>query len=134
MEKTYLKLKLCEARLVNKAPVKILKLSGEVDLASYSDLTEFLKYHLGLNDWPLVIDLDGVTFMDSTGGLRLLLSAADVYGFDRLAIVNANENIKRLFQFANLANSFSLYPNLGQAIKALSVSNDTETSELNKSA
>lgn len=52
----------------------LLELHGEVDVASASEAERELKRAQALAPSELVIDLDGLTFMDSTG-VRLLIQA-----------------------------------------------------------
>ena len=54
------------------------RLEGELDMATAGSLTELLRGVAG-NDTPLVLDLSGVSFMDSSG-LRALLEGAGLPG------------------------------------------------------
>lgn len=132
MEEKYLKMNSAEAKFIYRRNICLLKLSGEIDVSCYPELTKFLKCHLDLRDCPVIFDLNKVTFMDSTGGLRIMLEVAESLGSGRIAIVNANDNIKRLFKLTNMTNLFPLYNDLGQATQALSTVSDN--TKLKKSA
>ena len=68
-----------------------LCLSGELDLSSTSTLTDALAAHDGQE---VVLDLAGVTFLDSTG-IRALVEARRARAGVR--VVNPTEAIRRLF-------------------------------------
>jgi anti-sigma B factor antagonist len=53
----------------------ILSVSGEIDIASAAALREAIEHALGSGNRGLVMDLDGVSFMDSSG-LNVLAGAA----------------------------------------------------------
>lgn len=52
------------------------RLEGELDMATAGDLSEVLRA-AATDDDPLVLDFEGVSFMDSSG-LRALLEGADL--------------------------------------------------------
>lgn len=94
----------CEAAFANRPGIIILKLSGEIDFSCYRDLMAFLKRKLGADPRPMVFDLSAVSFMDSTGGLRLLLEISDAVGRHRFAVAGANKNIANLMRSANISH------------------------------
>jgi len=55
----------------------VLVIRGEVDLATYDEVSRLLHEHLEVADGDLRIDLSEVTFF-SAAGVRALLEAADV--------------------------------------------------------
>ncbi len=80
-----------------------LRLEGDVDLATASEIEGRLR---GLEqDSPplLVVDLRGVTFLDSTG-LRLIISADRRARENkrRLVLVRGKESVDRVFRLALL--------------------------------
>ena len=72
-----------------------VRLEGEIDCSNCDELTQIL--HKAVNDAPLnvVVDLGGVTFMDSSG-LRCLLQAAEyASGRDGQLVVERASGIVR---------------------------------------
>jgi anti-anti-sigma factor len=83
----------------------LVALDGELDLASVSQVTEVLD---GLQPRPdglrhIVLDLRGLTFMDSTG-LHTLLKQSDYARVNRhnLAVVRGTDAIQRLLKLTGV--------------------------------
>jgi len=85
----------------------ILVVCGEVDLASAPALEQTLRNAEREVTREIVIDLAGVTFMDSTG-LHLLLDARDraSHGGYRLRYRNIPPQAERLFEIAGSIDRF----------------------------
>ncbi len=87
--------------------VLTLALEGEVDLASVNDLDEALATALARDNPIVVIDLDGVTFMDSTGLHFLVRLRNRVKESSRqLLLARASRFVQRLLQTSGLSDSF----------------------------
>jgi anti-anti-sigma factor len=87
----------------------VVRLAGELDLSQADNFSEELSRADATSPDVLVVDLRGVSFMDSTG-LRLLLAAlrrADSAG-RRLVIVRGQEQVRELFRVARLDDVFEL--------------------------
>lgn len=108
-----------EVKYVFKAGIGLISLEGEIDYAIYPELNKFLSAIFDAKDCPLIIDLSRVTFIDNTGGLRAIRETAGRIGLDRVAIVNANDNIKRLLVKADMSE-FAQFTNVAKASAALS--------------
>lgn len=82
----------------------LVRLAGELDIATAPRAEEELQQaEEGAGSGTVVIDLAGLTFMDSTG-LRMLV-AADARAHDRgrrLAIVRGPEAVQRVIQLTGL--------------------------------
>lgn len=86
-----------------------VRLAGELDLSNADYFHEELTRAEAREPAALVIDLSGVSFMDSTG-LRLLLSAlrrAQAEG-RRLVVVQGQEQVRDLFRIAGLEDVFEV--------------------------
>ena len=64
-------------RTLETVPPNVLVIRGEVDLATYDEVSRLLHEHLEVADGDLRIDLSEVTFF-SAAGVRALLEASDV--------------------------------------------------------
>ena len=98
-----------EGSLTRSRPQAVLALAGEFDAASASDAQ---KRMFGLDLRPggrLVLDLSGLTFMDSTG-IRMILRA-DEYARGhgaRLVVVRPPGNVMRVLELVGLDEQLEL--------------------------
>lgn len=77
----------------------VVRLEGELDLAGVPELQEALHSAQHGNISQMVVDLRGLTFLDSSG-LGVLI-AADTAGRDghvAVSFVRGNETVQRVFQ------------------------------------
>ena len=75
-----------------------ITVAGELDLATAPELRAVLD---GVNGTDTVtVDLDTTTFVDSQG--LATLTAAKQHLEGRLRIVNARDNVRRVFEITNL--------------------------------
>jgi anti-sigma B factor antagonist len=96
----------------------LVRLVGELDLSQAEALSEELARAEATEPATLVIDLRGVSFMDSTG-LRLLLAAlrrAEPAG-RRLVLVRGQEQVRDLFRVARLDDVFELVDDPDEAFR-----------------
>lgn len=105
---------------VDQGDWAVIALDGEIDLASLDDLAQTLsrKWNPTKN---LLIDLCGVSFMDSTG-LRWLfdtyLDLVEAHREMRL-IVPEGGHIERLLSIVGAEQVFLIYRNLDKALERL---------------
>lgn len=76
-----------------------IKVTGELDLASAPRLRDACSNAAGSGDGRLVLDLAGVTFIDSTG-IHGLIGAYEAYA-DRLRIITSPE-VSRMLDLCGL--------------------------------
>jgi anti-sigma B factor antagonist len=89
----------------------ILRPNGEIDLATVGDLDEALRAAEATGAATIVVDLEAVTMLDSTG-LRCLVSAHErslEAGWE-LRIRPGSDHLRRLFELAGLADRLPLTP------------------------
>ncbi len=98
----------------------ILALSGRLDAYTASTLRHSLNDALENGHTALVIDLSGVTFVDSSG-LAVLVSgmkhARQAAGDLHLACLQ--EQVSIIFQLTRLDQAFAISPDVDQALTAL---------------
>jgi anti-sigma B factor antagonist len=95
----------------------VVHVYGELDVATTPDLREVLVRLVGEGSTKLVLDLDGVDFLDSTG-LGTIISAlkrARTHGGD-LRLVCTQARIARLFEITGLDKAVPLLPSLDVAV------------------
>jgi anti-sigma B factor antagonist len=82
------------------APVRGLRLIGELDIATVPSLTEALASLSG--DGPVTLDLSELTFMDSSGIHAILQFASSLDGEGPLTLAHPSENVSRLLEIVAL--------------------------------
>lgn len=96
----------------------VVSVYGELDVASAPTLREQLIELVASGSHKLVLDLEGLDFLDSTG-LGAIISAlkrARTNGGD-LRLVCTQSRIRRLFEITALDKAFPLFPSLDSAIE-----------------
>ncbi len=98
---------------LDESGVTVVTVSGEVDIVAGSPLEEALA---GAGE-HLVVDLSGVTFMDSTG-INALLHAQRRHG--QVAIVcPPSQHVRRLLELTGAGRVVKLYASREEAVAAI---------------
>ncbi|MCC2335534.1 STAS domain-containing protein [Cellulomonas sp. zg-Y766] len=95
----------------------VVHVAGEIDVSSAVRLRERLSLLIAEQHTDLVVDLTGVTFMDSTG-LGLLvgtLKRVRIAG-GRLVLVVASERLLKVFRITGLTQVFTIHDTLEAAL------------------
>lgn len=92
-----------EVNLTEENKESVLSLSGEIDAYTAPQLKESFKSLLELSGQTIIVDMEKVTYMDSTGlGVFIsVLKTAKEKG-SRLKLVNIQDRVYRLFQITGL--------------------------------
>lgn len=99
--------------------VSIVVVEGEVDVQTAAQLRQTLDQEIAEGHVRLVVNLDEVTFLDSTGlgvlvgRLKLVRNAS---GW--LRIVCSSDRILRVFRITGLDKVFGIHPSLDEALAA----------------
>lgn len=96
----------------------VLAVSGEIDIATAPSLREKLHSLLADGKMQLIIDLDEVTFLDSTalGVLVGVLKRARTEGGE-LRIVCNQPRVRKVFEITRLDSAFDLCSSVEDAVK-----------------
>jgi anti-sigma B factor antagonist len=98
----------------------VVSLSGEVDIFTAPRFKECLVGLLDSGVRRLVVDLSGVTFIDSTALGVLIGGVRRVHGIDgTMTIVVATRPVERVLSVTGLDRVFSMYPTRAEALQAL---------------
>lgn len=96
--------------------MSVVRVGGEIDVASAPELAKWLEAVPEGVD--LVVDLSGVTFLDSTG-LGVLVGAWNRCNNSgppcRLALVVSTAEVERLLEVAGLSEVFECFPTIEAA-------------------
>jgi anti-anti-sigma factor len=96
--------------------VTVVKLQGDLDLASAPELKARLTDVVRNGSRRLVLDFSGVTFLDSTA-LSVLVGVQRRLGPDeRLAIASARHSALRVLELSGLAGALRIFPNCDAAL------------------
>jgi anti-sigma B factor antagonist len=97
----------------------IVTLSGEIDMATSPDLRERLHALLGEGRSNMVIDLDGVGFVDSTalGVLVGTMKRARAAGGD-VRLVCTQPRVAKVLEITRLDQAFGTYTSVDGAVEA----------------
>ncbi|MGW7686314.1 STAS domain-containing protein [Kribbella sp. NPDC054772] len=96
----------------------LVQVVGDLDLESAPALTEELKARLGAR--PIVLDLAGIEFMDSSG-LGVLVGAhkdAAAQG-GALLVAAPGPRVHRIFKITKLHKVFALYETVDEAVRTV---------------
>ena len=97
----------------------LLRVSGEVDIASAPRLRETLIGVIAGGQPRVVLDLDGVDFLDSTG-LGVIVSALKrtrTHGGD-LRIVSTRPSVRQLFELTGLDLAMPVVGSAAEAVRS----------------
>jgi anti-sigma B factor antagonist len=95
----------------------VLAVAGEVDVATVPRLREQLHSLVAQGRHHIVVDLEGVDFLDSTG-LGVLVGALKRVRTNggELALVCTQSRIRKVFEVTGLTKVFSLYDSVDEAV------------------
>ena len=95
----------------------VVTVSGEIDLATQGQLRARLNELVVAGHVDLVLDLSGVTFVDSTGLGALIGTRRRVHAFHgSLALVIPNESVMKVFTITGLEKVFAIHDTLDAAL------------------
>jgi anti-sigma B factor antagonist len=98
---------------------EVVDVEGEIDIYTAPRLRELLIDLAGQGHYQLVVNLDKVGFLDSTGLGVLVGGLKRVRPHDgSLDLVCTRERILKIFRITGLTKVFGIYPSVDQAIAA----------------
>ena len=102
-----------------KDDVSVVTVAGEVDVYTAAQLRAALDEEIASGRSHLVVDLDGVSFLDSTG-LGVLVGRLKLVRNSSgwLRIVCSNDRILRVFRITGLDKVFGIHTSLDEALAA----------------
>lgn len=99
-----------------RGDVTVVHVAGEIDVYTAPLLREVLDKQIAAGRTKLVVDLEQVTFMDSTGLGVLVGRLKLVRGQNgSLRIVSAQDRILKVFKITGLDKVFHIYPTVDEA-------------------
>lgn len=93
----------------DKKDYLLLKLIGDLDVYSKEDFKEFTENSLKDIDKDLVIDLEKLDYIDSTGlGMFINIYKGQKDKNRSVKVINPKKNVKKLFKITDLTNLFDM--------------------------
>ena len=103
----------------SKDGIEVVTVEGEIDIYTAPRLRELLIDLVGKGNYQLIVNLDKVSFLDSTGLGVLVGSLKRVRPHDGwLDLVCTQERILNIFRITGLTKVFGIYQSVDQAIAA----------------
>ena len=98
---------------------EVIDVQGEIDISTAPRLRELLIDLVSTGDYQLVVNLDQVGFLDSTGLGVLVGGLRRVRAHDgSLDLVCTQQRILKIFRITGLTEAFGIYETVDQAIAA----------------
>lgn len=95
----------------------LLIVTGQVDMHTSPELRRHLRQSLDKRRTPVVADLTGVSFIDSSGLATLIEALQGVSRYSgKLRLVGLTPAVKNLFQLSNLTSIFEIYDTREEAL------------------
>jgi anti-sigma B factor antagonist len=103
----------------SKDGIEVVNVEGEIDIYTAPRLRELLIDLAGTNNYQLIVNLEKVGFLDSTGLGVLVGGLKRVRAHDgSLDLVCTQERILKIFRITGLTKVFGIYQSVDQAIAA----------------
>jgi anti-sigma B factor antagonist len=103
----------------SKDGIEVVNVEGEIDIYTAPRLRELLIDLVGKGSYQLIVNLDKVGFLDSTGLGVLVGGLKRVRPHDgSLDLVCTQEQILKIFKITGLTKVFGIYQTVDQAIAA----------------
>jgi anti-sigma B factor antagonist len=103
----------------DKDGIELVDVEGEIDIYTAPRLRELLIDLVSKNNYQIVVDLEKVGFLDSTGLGVLVGGLKRVRAHDgSLDLVCTREQILNIFRITGLTKVFGIYETVDQAIAA----------------
>ena len=106
--------------LEEKDDTMVLRLDGEVDVYTAPKLKSRLIDLVDQGKFKIVVDLEKVAFMDSSGLGVLVGGLKRVRSHDgSISLICSQENILKIFRITGLVKIFPIFDNEGQALESV---------------
>ena len=103
-----------------KDDTMVLRLDGEVDVYTAPKLKSRLIDLVDQGKFKIVVDLEKVAFMDSSGLGVLVGGLKRVRSHDgAISLICSQENILKIFRITGLVKIFPIFDNEGQALESV---------------
>jgi anti-sigma B factor antagonist len=96
----------------------VLPLKGEIDLHVSPSVTASLNAMIEKKPKRLVVDLSGVTYIDSAGLAALIEAMQKVEGYGgKFLLAGLQETVRSIFEISRLDRVFQIFPDADTALR-----------------
>ncbi|MCQ2736762.1 MAG: STAS domain-containing protein [bacterium] len=100
--------------------IKLVTVHGDIDVYSSPKVKDALYEIIDAEAYKIVINLEDIRYIDSTGLGVLIGALKKVKGSEgNITVVCSNPQIKKVFTITGLVKIFGIYPNNDEAVNAL---------------
>ena len=108
-----------EIKIKNHEDVKIIALSGDVDMDTSPELRRQLLLLIDQRTPVIMVDLENVTYMDSSGIATFVEGLKNMMAYrGRLKFFRIPTKVKDIFTFSKLDKVFDMYGSMEDALKS----------------
>ncbi len=101
--------------------IVVLDVDGDIDLYSASDLRDSVFEQIDTGLTKVIINLENVTYIDSSGIGTLITSLSKIKKINgKMCIINVYDSVKKVFELTKLTTFFKIYTSENEAVAALS--------------
>jgi anti-sigma B factor antagonist len=98
--------------------VAVMRITGDVDLYSSPKLRKEILKLVAPREARLLVNLDAVTYMDSSGLATLIEGLQHIHRNNgRMAVTGLHDAVKEVFELTRLDTVFSIYPDSESAME-----------------
>lgn len=102
-----------------KEGVLIVNIIGEVDLYNAPKIKEIINENIGKGFVKFIINMNEVTYIDSTGIGSLIFARQTIIGNKgALRLIHIKDSVKKIFELTKLNNFFTIYNSESEAINS----------------
>lgn len=100
--------------------IALLDVEGDIDLYTASDLKDSIFEQIDIGKTNIIINLDQVTYIDSSGIGTLITSLSKIKKINgNMCIINVYDSVRKVFELTKLTTFFKIYANEDEALRAL---------------
>jgi len=99
--------------------VNVLDIDGEIDLYNAPTLKDIIKKHIEEQKYNIIINLEKVSYIDSSGIGALISSLSNLKKYQGgLKIINVTGSVKKVFELTKLTSFFEIFDHEEEAVKS----------------
>ena len=118
------------AQKLDRDPPTVLPLKGEIDLHVFPEITASLDALIEKKPKRLVVDVSGVTYIDSAGLAALIVAMQKVEAYGgQFSLAGSQAHVRSIFKMSRLDRIFRIFPDVDAALTHKTSDNFTRTRE-----
>ena len=97
--------------------IVIIDIDGEIDLYNAPEIKETIKNHMEENKKQIIINLEKVSYIDSSGIGALISSLSNLKKVGGgLKVLHVYDSVKKVFELTKLTSFFDIYDDEQEAV------------------